>query len=378
MTAKQKKILKTVGKSVLAVVLGVFVVVCGYAIYFVSAFNRIGDQSLSVTKSTFEHSKDLLQTTKTYSLLSWNIGFCAYSDDYSFFMDGGTESRAFSEEAVNENLNGIQKTYRDLSDKYASAKGFDFICYQEVDFDSTRSYHVDLKEKLRKWHLGYASSYAQNYDSPYIMFPLSSPHGANNSGLLTFSQYNISKANRVELPIESGFSKYFDLDRCLSINRFPVNNGKEFILVNLHLSAYSSDGSITATQLQFLIDFCKAEFKKGNYVVCAGDFNMDLVEGGSATLFGSESKEENWAKQIDPALFKGTGISKHAPVPADKTKAVPTCRNANRPYSEGNNVYVIDGFLATQNILVTTCATYDAQFKNSDHNPVILSFELSI
>ncbi len=376
MTAKQKKILKTVGKSVLAVVLGVFVVVCGYAIYFVSAFNRIGDQRLDVSGSP--KYKGELQTKATYDLLSWNVGFCAYSDDYSFFMDGGTESRAFSEEAVNANFSGIQKSHLKMIKDHKINDDFDFICYQEVDFESTRSYFVDLKEKFKKAHINYTSTYAQNYDSPYIMFPLSSPHGANNSGLLTLSQYAISKANRVELPIEEGFSKYFDLDRCLSINRIPVNNGKEFILVNLHLSAYSSDGSITATQLKFLIDFCKEEYNKGNYVVCAGDFNMDLVEGGSVTLFGSESKGENWAKQIDPALFKDTGIIKYAPVPADITKAVPTCRNANRPYSEGNNVYVIDGFLASQNVKVLNKFVYDAQFKNSDHNPVVLSFELSI
>ncbi len=376
MTVKQKKVLKIVGKSVLALLLGIVVVVCGYAVYFVSAFTRIGNIKLDVTGSP--KYQGVLQTQTTYDLLSWNVGFCAYSDDYSFFMDGGTESRAFSEEAVNENFNGIQKTFLKIAKDHKITDGFDFICYQEVDFESTRSYFVDLKEKFKTAHRNYVVSYAQNYDSPYIMFPLSSPHGANNSGLLTLSQYSISKASRVELPIESGFSKYFDLDRCLSVNRIPVNNGKELVLINLHLSAYSSDGSITAQQLKILVDLCEEEYQKGNYVVCAGDFNMDLIEGGSATLFGEGSKEENWAKQIDPEVFKNTGIVKYAPGSKDPKEAVPTCRNANRPYSEGNNVYVIDGFLTSQNVLVIKTAVYDAQFKNSDHNPVILSFQLTM
>lgn len=374
MTAKQKKVLKIIGKSSLALLLGIVVVVCGYAVYFVSAFTRIGDVTLDVHGNPKE--KNYLQVGQNYNLLSWNIGFCAYSDDYSFFMDGGTESRAFSKEAVEKNLLEIQKTYGDISVEYTEGNGFDFICYQEVDFESTRSYHVDIKEKLKKWHLNYASTYAQNYNSPYIMYPLFSPHGANNSGLLTLSMYDIKKSNRVELPIEEGFTKFFDLDRCLSVNRIPVGNGKDFVLINLHLSAYSSDGSITAQQLKILVDICEEEYQKGNYVVCAGDFNMDLIDGGSATLFGEGSKEENWAKPIDPEVFKGTNIVKYAPGSKDPKDAIPTCRNANRPYSEGNNVYVIDGFLASKNVLVTRTAVYDAQFKNSDHNPVILSFQL--
>jgi exonuclease III len=290
-------------------------------------------------------------------------------------MDGGTESRAFSEEAVNSNLLGVQKTYISMSQLYAK-NGFDFVCYQEVDFDSTRSYHVDIKERLKSFHLDYASTFAQNYDSPYIMIPLKSPHGANNSGLLTLSKHRIQTAERVELPLEASLAKYVDLDRCLSINRFLVDNEKELVLINLHLSGYSSDGAINATQLKILVDICKAEYEKGNYVICAGDFNMDLVDGeGSAGLFGGEYTDESWAQPIDPSIFEGTGIAKHAPV--DKANPVPTCRNAIRPYSEGNSVSIIDGFLASQNVLVMKKTVYDTGFKYSDHNPVVLTFQLA-
>ena len=374
MTDKTKKILKITGKSVLGVVLALLVIVCGYAIYFVSAFNRIGDTSLTVNKGDTTDAG--INTNQTYNLLSWNVGFCAYSDDYSFFMDGGTESRAFSKKAVEDNLNGITNTYLKIKkDKNLMKNDFDFICYQEVDFDSTRSYRVDIKEELKKSHLGYSSTFAQNYDSPYIMIPLTSPHGANNSGLLTLSKYRIQSAQRKELPLEDSLAKYVDLDRCLSINRIKVDNNKELVLVNIHLSGYSSDGAINITQLKLLLDICKAEYEKGNYVICAGDFNMDLVDGeGSAGLFGNNSKGENWAQPIDPAIFEGTGMVKHAPV--DKANPVPTCRNAIRPYSEGNSVYIIDGFLASQNVLVLEKSVYDAGFKNSDHNPVILTFRL--
>ena len=48
----------------------------------------------------------LLVDIATLSLFraSANVGFGAYSADYSFFMDGGKESRARSRQAVDENM----------------------------------------------------------------------------------------------------------------------------------------------------------------------------------------------------------------------------------------------------------------------------------
>ena len=197
--ANKKKVLKIVGKSALIVLLTVIVAVCGYATYFVSAFNRIEDNQ--TLQATMSDNQSMLNTTTYYTMLSWNIGFGAYSADYSFFMDGGEYSRAFSEVAVNNNLLGIQKAVTAASTNHANGKGFDFVLYQEVDFDSTRSYHVDLRDKLINVHSGYSYTFAQNYDSPYILYPFSSPHGANKSGLLTLSKYQIKSAIRFGVPL---------------------------------------------------------------------------------------------------------------------------------------------------------------------------------
>lgn len=366
------KLLKKIGKYALIALLAVIVLVGGYATYFVASFTRIED-NLSIVPTRSENNYEVSVTTQ-YNLLNWNVGFGAYSDDFSFFMDGGKYSRGFSEEAVKKNMLGIQKTVVSAAKTYTK-NGFDFICYQEVDFDSTRSYHLDEREILASTHIGYASVYAQNYNSPYIMYPIFSPHGANNSGLYTFSRYKIESALRVQLPIETGFMKFFDLDRCYSKSRIPVVNGKDLVLINLHLSAYTSDGTISTTQLEMLLADCKAEYQKGNYVICAGDFNKDLTDEGSASYFGTLTEADNWAKQIDPAIFEGTNMTKVAPL--NKSNPVPTCRNANRPYSEGNTVYIIDGFLVSANVTVLNAITIDAGFKHSDHNPVVLSFKLN-
>ena len=49
--------------------------------------------------------------------------------------------------------------------------------------------------------------FAQNYDSPYLFYPILRPHGASLSGLMTLSDEYISKRLRRSLPIESGFMK---------------------------------------------------------------------------------------------------------------------------------------------------------------------------
>ena len=96
------KLLKKIGKYALIALLSVIVLVGGYATYFVASFTRIED-NLSIVPTRSENNYEVSVTTQ-YNLLNWNVGFGAYSDDFSFFMDGGKYSRGFSEEAVKKNM----------------------------------------------------------------------------------------------------------------------------------------------------------------------------------------------------------------------------------------------------------------------------------
>ena len=78
--------LKKAWKIVLAVVLALLVVVLGYVAYVFIDYHRIGDQELTVERN----AAATVEAGKEYGILSYNIGFGAYEDDYSFFMDGGT------------------------------------------------------------------------------------------------------------------------------------------------------------------------------------------------------------------------------------------------------------------------------------------------
>ena len=219
-----KKVLKIIGCLVGVILL----VAVSYIIYVFADYYRqednlelIPDSSLSVVKE--------VPLQQELSVTSWNIGFGAYTDQYSFFMDGGKYSRAFSEESVVENINSI-------AEKLSSFNS-DFYLIQEVDVDSTRSYHVNQYDLITSSFIEMDKVYAQNYDSPYLFYPLTEPHGKSKAGIVTLSDYTVTQALRRSLPIQSGFAKFLDLDRCYSISRIPVDGGKELILINFHLSA---------------------------------------------------------------------------------------------------------------------------------------------
>ena len=349
-------------KVLLCIVLALVLVVGAYVAYVFVDYHRIGDMAL--TPEGDAAAAELAEGT-CYTVLSYNIGFGAYEDDYGFFMDGGTESWAWSEERLTANVDAIAD--------FLAGQQADFYLLQEVDIDSTRSYHLDERQPIYQALPGMSHVFAQNYDSPFLMYPLTQPHGASRSGLLTFSTATISSAKRVELPIENSVMKLVDLDRCYSVSRIPVNDSKELILYNLHLSAYTSDGTIATEQLKLLLADMQAEYEAGNWCVAGGDFNKDLL-GDSAVWFGEADQDYSWAQPIPDGMFDGYDITLAAPL--DENAPVPSCRNADSAYHEGQYVLTVDGFMVSKNVTVESTGVIDTGFQWSDHNPVKMAFTL--
>ena len=362
---------KTICKTLGLVLLALLILVVLYVVYVFASYHRIGDQSLSVMHCSSRDAvpmEDAVETGAVYRVSSANAGFGAYSADYSFFMDGGRESRARSRQAVDENMRGIVAFVKGLSP--------DFALFQEVDTDGTRSWHIDETAYLSDAMTGceFDEVFAQNYDSPYLFYPLIQPHGANQSGIVTLSRHPIASAARRELPVESGFMKLLDLDRCYSVSRIPTASGKELVLYNLHLSAYTSDGAIATEQLELLCADMLAEYEAGNYCVAGGDFNKDLL-GNSPEIFGVAAGEnDTWAQPIPEGTIPA-GLTLVAPF--DETAPTASCRTASEPYSiETTFRLTVDGFLVSDNVEVVDSAVLDAGFLYSDHNPVWMDFTL--
>lgn len=359
------KKMKRWGKVLLCIVLALVLLVGAYAAYVLIAYHRIGNMELPV-EGQEKTSLGVVDPGRSYTVLSYNIGFGAYESDFGFFMDGGTESWAWSEERLTENLDKIGA--------FLNRQQTDFCLVQEVDMDSTRSYHVDERETLYQALPDMCHVFAQNYDSPFLMYPLIKPHGASKSGLLTFSSVNITSAKRVELPVENSMMKLLDLDRCYSVSRIPVVGDKELVLYNLHLSAYTSDGTIAIEQLKLLLADMQAEYEAGNWCVAGGDFNKDLL-GDSSVYFGEADQEYSWAQPIPEGVFDGYDILLVPPL--DEQNPVPSCRNADSAYHEGQYVLTIDGFMVSKNVTVENADVIDTGFQWSDHNPVMMTFRLN-
>ena len=85
--------MKKIVKRVLLVLLAVVVLFGGYAAYVFGTYYRLPDKLTIEVKRNGENSyfdEDFAVVPgRAYFIMTYNIGFGAYSKDYSFFMDGG-------------------------------------------------------------------------------------------------------------------------------------------------------------------------------------------------------------------------------------------------------------------------------------------------
>ena len=356
-----KKVLRIVLKVISRLLLLVLLVLAAYVAYMFMTYHRLPDTGEQHSDNTVKRAS----VDQEYTIMTWNLGFGAYSRDFSFFMDGGTEGRAYSVQEVYDNLvHCLGVVHKEMPE---------FILFQEVDRKAHRSWKVDEAAIIRETLPDYQSYYAQNYNSPYIILPLKGPHGRAKSGILTLSDRDIYRSERRQLPVETDWHKLLDLDRCYSVCHIPTENDRELCLFNLHLSAYTSDGTIATEQLKLMLEHMQKEAEEGNYVIAGGDFNKDLL-GDSGAIFGVSGADYTWAKPIVMGLFpEGLTLVNSL----DPENPVPSCRNCDTGYIPGKTfVITVDGFIVSDNVEVRSCRVIDDDFKSSDHNPVEMKFTL--
>lgn len=354
------RILKNI-RRILCVCIAVVILYGGYV--FLS-YHRIPDRlKQDIVRQSGETA---LKIGESYTITSYNIGFGAYTPEFTFFMDGGKQSVAESPESVIACVKGAAETIQMVSP--------DFALFQEVDLDSTRSHHIDQMGILRSYFGGYDATFAVNYDSPYLMVPPWEPHGKSLSSIAAFSRFPMKEATRRSLPVAEGWQKIMDLDRCYSMIRIPVENGKELCLYSVHLSAYGHDDKVREGQIGMLAADMQGEMEKGNYIVCGGDFNHDMKN--------TEEGEENtysWA-HIFPREDLPQGISVAMDLLSEKEKSsmADSTRYTDMPYDSVNSLQVtVDGFLISEGIICEKIEIMNTEYKYSDHNPVLMEFRLA-
>ena len=363
-----KKAIKITAITLLSIVLALIVAAVCYVVYVAVQYYRIDDNTpLEIDAG---QTAEYAMTGQKYSIVTYNIGFGAYSPEYSFFMDSGVMedgtsvtgkySKGLSKEDVQKNTSGAIDVLK--------AQNADFVFVQEVDEDGDRSYHINQAEALRSALAG-DMTYAENFHTAYLLYPFNDPHGKNNAGIVTFSKVKMTSSVRRSYPVDTGFAKFFDLDRCFSVNRIAVDGGKELVLINSHMSAYDEGGTIRAQQLTMLNELMREEYAKGNYVIVGGDFNHELAD--SFGTFPSAQQQPTWAYKLT-----NDDVADHFTIQASK-EGTGTCRAAEIPYTPGvNYITVLDGFIVSDNVKVNLVQNIDTGFEFSDHNPVRMEFEL--
>lgn len=367
----------------------IIVIVGGYLLYIVASYSRIGNVSLDVTSNSTLES---VNTTETYSITTYNIGFGAYSQNYTFFLDSGYDDngnetvghygKALSKDDVLFNTNGAIKTIQEKSP--------DFALFQEVDTNSTRSYHVNQYEKITSNFTTYDQTFCSNFHSTFLPYPLYDMHGSVQAGLAIMSKYKVSSANRYEYTISNSMSKFFDLDRCFAVNTISVSNGKTLYIVNSHMSAYDSGGTIRKQQMLELNNFLTKCQENGDYVIVGGDYNHDLITYNPSFSYTSENRAFNMTKKAPDWIayfFNEDGTSELIDgysVYADDSN--PTCRNNDVEWDPNNTfVCVVDGYIVSNNITVSLVQNIQTKqgnknldgFAYSDHEPVYMEFSLN-
>ena len=359
---KKKKTLMIVLLSVASVVATVLGAFGGFLIYASATTLDAPDfKDIEVNgKST-----QVINTTDEVKIMSWNIGYASLDEKWDFYMDGGTHSLGESKENTLANVAALKERIVENDP--------DILFVQEIDVNSHRSFNVNQLESFKETfnEQTYQNTFAKNFQAGFIPIPLSDPLGHVESGIGIFSKYPVTSAKRHQLPIPFKWPiNLFNLKRCLLVNRTPIEGSdKELVTINLHLEAYTEDeGKIK--QLQQLMTVMQEEYNKGNYVIAGGDFNQTF----STTNHQKYPKISDWAcPEIDATQYPDFQFL------MDDT--TPTCRSLDAAYVgrdlSTQQFWMIDGFIASNNVNVQSLQTVDYNFKNTDHNPVVMTFKLS-
>jgi endonuclease/exonuclease/phosphatase family metal-dependent hydrolase len=348
--------IKKILKGVIILIISLWIVFFGIIIYAVITDYKPQEKIVIAENESYSTLNDSAEI----SIMTWNIGYAGLDKNMDFFYDGGTKVRTSKGTFMNN--------FSAISDFLKGNDSIDFFFLQEVDRNSKRSYRTDEHLQLED-NLGASSNqFAINYKVFFVPVPPSSPMGKVLSGISIFGNKVPENSVRYAFPGEYGFPKQlFMLDRCFLVNRYSLKNGKELVLINTHNEAFDP-GEIRKEQMQYLKGFLLDEYSKGNYIIAGGDWNQcppDFTPEFTGHKVNTMQMmlESNYL----PSEWKWA---------YDNT--IPSNRTVSASYNPATtSTTVIDFFLLSPNIESLSVKCIDLDFRNSDHNPVILRAKIN-
>lgn len=199
-----------------------------------------------------------IDTDSIFSIVTYNIGY----------LSGMTNNRPLS--------NSKKLFDTNLREALVKIKAVnpDIIAFQEIDFKAARSYNVNQQNEISKLGYNYVFK-AVNWDERYLPFPywpLKVHFGSVVAGQSILSKYFMKEPQRIVLKrVEDApfYRDAFYLERLVQVVKV-VLNGKEVVVINVHLEAFDKQTRIY--QFEEVLKIFN-QYKMRYPTILLGDFN---------------------------------------------------------------------------------------------------------
>lgn len=201
---------------------------------------------------------DLPTISGDISVLNWNLGYAGLGKDSDFYMDGGEMFSPPSKATVEINLAGI----RNILAKNRS----DFHFFQEISAPDMLTLGVDVLKGVKGGLPGYNMHYSSDFRTKFLPTKYALRHG-----LGVFNRVNTSSIDIIRLTNEpTRLGGVVRRQYHIVASEFEHQDGTQWVLLNIHLSAFDEGGNVRLKQLDELIEFADTLYQAGKHVIVVG------------------------------------------------------------------------------------------------------------
>ncbi len=310
-------------------------VLVAFVVFFFWASSPTLEESEYANLTESEDIK-LPENDSIFSIVTYNIGY----------LSGMTNNLAVEspKELFDKNLAKVISETKKTNP--------DIMAFQEIDFNASRSYHVNQQEEISKIGFNYGAE-TINWDEHYLPFPywpIRMHYGKVISGQSVVSKYPLKDHKRIVLERvanEPFYRGVFYLERLAQVVKV-VLNGKEVVLINIHLEAFDKETRVK--QFEEVVKIFN-RYKNIYPTILLGDFN-------------SSARDEN---AIIQKIFNMPNVGNAAFDVAN----IANTFNSKDPYER------IDYIFYTNKTIEYVSGKVLNEFEQaSDHLPILMKFKL--
>ncbi|MBK8009922.1 MAG: endonuclease/exonuclease/phosphatase family protein [Deltaproteobacteria bacterium] len=252
----------------------------------------------------------------------------------------------------------------------------DIVLLQEVDFDSTRSGHVDqlasLSEKTGLMYSARAVSWQANW-VPFPYWPPSNHFGAMSSGGAVLSRYPITSNEVTLLPKPAKNPFWYNLFYLFRyVQRVEVSSGQHTIRIyNAHLEAFD----LGNRERQAVVLSERVRKESMGYTILGGDFNSVPPEATVRSGYPDEP-ETNHEADTTIATLRQAGLNDTMPETLGGPGHHPSDEEAYFTFPSHQPNRKLDYVLASPSFEVVSARVGREAGKVSDHLPLVVELRL--